>query len=180
MFDKLRKDGNAFGETNDCTVIAHAITTNTSYANAHARLKNHGRKDKHGAYRHTQIRAMVDAGYKQLIDFKDYYSNNSIDLHDFFIKNYSECNHNRKYVTIKHSGHKEFGKTRGWELLKKLSYDPNIAIHVHVRSHVAAFKDGEIHDWSKNSARRIEKIEVYIKNGSNTPEVFDEISKYKN
>lgn len=55
---------NQMNETNDCTVIATALTVGVSYEDAHAALKAQGRKHRRGAYMPQQERAIKALGGK--------------------------------------------------------------------------------------------------------------------
>jgi hypothetical protein len=50
-------------EKNDCTVRSLASAASIHYDNAHALLKKHGRKDRHGAYFGTMLKAYTEAGF---------------------------------------------------------------------------------------------------------------------
>jgi hypothetical protein len=50
-------------EHNDCTVRALANASSMHYDNAHALLKKHGRKDRHGAKFRTMQAAYSEAGF---------------------------------------------------------------------------------------------------------------------
>lgn len=51
-------------EQNDCTVRSLANATGMDYADAHALLKKHGRKDRRGAQYRTFVDAYAEAGFE--------------------------------------------------------------------------------------------------------------------
>lgn len=68
---QVLKQSEKFGEHNDCTVKALALTTKLSYEEAHEALKREGRKEGKGAYSYQWKAAFKNSGYDlvRVIDF---------------------------------------------------------------------------------------------------------------
>ena len=62
--ERVYATSKSFGERNDCTVKALALTTNLTYAKAHRLIELRGRRKGHGAYQRIWMPAFEDAGYK--------------------------------------------------------------------------------------------------------------------
>lgn len=63
IYQGLRTEANGFGENNDCGVKALAVATECSYADCHAALKKHGRKNGKGTFVSQMIKAANDLGF---------------------------------------------------------------------------------------------------------------------
>lgn len=181
MYSELRKASNAKKENNDCAVVAHAVVTGKTYEEAHATLKFHGRKDNCGTYTYVTNKAMKASGFKPVIKMSGVGTlKGYINLRELIIENYAERHHCRKYVTTKHASDKEFGSTKGWELLKKISQNFDVAILVHTPGHICAFKNGKFEDHTHGRKCKIQDITIWLKNGAKQPEEFYELAKYIN
>lgn len=64
IWQGLRRESNQLGEKNDCGVCALSVVTGLPYANCHAALKKHGRKNGKGTFNWQIFRAVEDLGFK--------------------------------------------------------------------------------------------------------------------
>lgn len=62
-YSSVTEQSRHHNETNDCAVKAVAIACNVAYSTAHAALKKHGRKDRHGTFHYTTFTAIKDLGF---------------------------------------------------------------------------------------------------------------------
>ena len=61
--ETIANDARGLNETNDCTVRALVATTGRTYEDCHRALKQHGRRNRRGAYRHQWEKAANDLGF---------------------------------------------------------------------------------------------------------------------
>lgn len=128
----------ALGESRDCTVVAISIVTGKTYEEAHAAMKAAGRKDGGSGYYHQEVAALKALGFQlKRVEVKD------------IIATYP-APHCRalKNVTTYHAH--RFPEAWAPYREKRLL--------LWVSGHVAAMKDGVVHDWSSNRALRVYKI----------------------
>jgi hypothetical protein len=127
-FNSLMVEAYAFGETNDCTVKALVVLTGKSYAEVHAALKAEGRKNRQGASYYQMQMACRRLGFNMVK--RDWRWDHDI------IATYPGAHKNLKSVTTHHPV----------RFAKQWAGQPNMLLGTH--GHVAAFKDGRIHDRS--------------------------------
>jgi len=136
-FSNLVQDSRMVGEYNDCAVKAIALVCDVPYAAAHAALQKHGRTTRKGtAFRAIRM-AIGDLGFW----LKEWSSTDRRML----IETYPGVHKNLRQITTHHP--RRFPKA--WAPLK----DKRLLLYV--PKHVAAFKDGEVHDWTVNTAKRV-------------------------
>lgn len=63
-YETLSEKTKEYGERNDCSVKAVALTLNTSYEDAHTILKEHGRKDYRGVLLNTIYETLRSRGFE--------------------------------------------------------------------------------------------------------------------
>ena len=137
-YNKIRNE-EAF-DTGDCSVIALRVTTGKTYAEAHAALKQAGRRDGYGAIKSEMIRAATILGFKM--------TPASIKLNQSRLQEIEEkYNYRVKTLTSKHP--KKFPKVT-WGKTPELWFS---------RGHVAGVEaGGEVVDWSEKRSNRIYSI----------------------
>lgn len=136
-FSKLCEKQHEAGEKNDCTVKAISLTCGIAYEQAHAMLKDLGRKDRHGFPLGRNLGKIAEI---LGVQFTKTCSSN-------FISQYPGCHKNLKNVTTYHphrfNGVWKDGKT----------------YLVFTQGHVLAVIDGKTHDWTDNKAKQV--IAIY-------------------
>ena len=136
VFSRMHEESRAKGEKNDCAVKAVAVVCGVSYEEAHAVLKAKGRKEGQGTAIVT-IREAVKAfgktprswGHGEVQDM---------------ISRYPGVHKNLKKITTHHPV--RFKKVWSEEIT-----DP---VLIFTNNHVAAYRDGQLHDWSIGRALR--------------------------
>lgn len=150
LYSKSCQERKKFGETNDCAVIAISILCDVSYQEAWKALADAGRKPGKGTFRFQQITAIEKLTNKKLV-------RHDVE-HKFWVKEKSEFEQSirSKYpegYDVKNLTLKQIEKFPGaW------SHITNALIFV--RGHVAAFKDGVVHDWAAGKRKHIDEIWV--------------------
>jgi hypothetical protein len=89
-----------YKEYNDCTVVAWAECFDSSYENAHAWLKKHGRINRRGMY-NKELTSALKACKKAKVKFGPYSNQNRISLSKFLQKHpkgrYYVCSRGHAY-----------------------------------------------------------------------------------
>ena len=134
-FEQLSAAQRAVGDQNDCTVKAMVVLTGKPYAEVHAAFAAAGRKTGRGASFEVQKAAAAKLGFRLVR--QPYKMINEI------ISQYPGAHSRLQSITTHHP--RRFAKV--WAKQPPMMF--------HVSGHVAAFKDGVLHDWSVNSARRV-------------------------
>lgn len=130
-------------ERNDCMVKALTILTGLPYATVHAALTAAGRKQGEGTYWDTTFAAVDALGFKlEALPYKE--------LREI-IQTYPGAHKGLQNITTRHPV--RFAKQ--WANMDALMFD--------CRSHVAAFKDGQLHDWSRNRAMQVKRLLRLVK-----------------
>ncbi len=155
LYEATRKESDKFSETNDCAVTAISIALSVPYSVTHQTLQSVGRKFRCGTYRYQSMDAIVKLGYR-IETWK------SKEIKEEIICHYPEPHTLALRVTTYHPV--RFGSTIGWEKVKELSKDDNIGIMIFMKGHVAAMKNGVIHDWSQKSSKWVHEIWILRKN----------------
>ena len=131
----VARESRQYGETNDCTVKAVAITTGASYEDAHWALAEFGRKNGHGAQISQTVGALgllgCTARRVRIGEIIDSYPK----PHCNVLKNIT-THHPDRFASV-------------W---------PAGAYLLFTAGHVAAVVDGENHDWTRGSAKRVEEM----------------------
>lgn len=140
-FSKLCAKQQEIGEYNDCTVKAISLTCQISYEEAHALLKQLGRKDRHGFRLSCNLDKVATALGVQFVRKE---SAN-------FIRQYPGCHKNLNNVTTYHPH--RFNEV--WKDGKTYL--------VFTRGHVLAVIDGKTHDWTDNKAKQVISIYEVVK-----------------
>jgi hypothetical protein len=122
-------------ERADCMVKALAILTGLPYSTVLEALNEQGRKPRRGTHWHTTHRALRTLGFKL--------EPLPTDAMQAIIDRYPGVHSKCKNITTHHP--RRFAKV--WKDIEPLLFD--------MRHHVAAFKDGELHDHTVNNARRV-------------------------
>ncbi len=131
--------GKVHGEKRDCAVIALSVASGCSYEKTHAALKAAGRQDKHGTFVWQVEKAAELLGFKlERLPFK---------WQRDMVQSYPGIHKKCQSITTHHP--RRFSKQ--WADVEPLLF--------HVSGHFAGFRDGQIHDWSVNSAKRV--IDLY-------------------
>jgi hypothetical protein len=141
----VRCDSRSMNETNDCTVVAISIVCGVSYEVAHNALKTHGRKDRQGAYRGTQLRAIESLGFHVASVYRHH-------IKEGIIAKYPAPHNTLQSATTHHP--ERFKKIWG-------ALESNLLLFT--KRHVSAYKDGVVKDWAKGKAKRVEEIWVVRK-----------------
>lgn len=155
LYSKTREVSRKFGETNDCAVVAISIFLDVSYEEAWLALKNAGRKACSGTYKYQQVQAINDLLAAKKINKKlvkhdveeRFWKKEKSDF-EMSIRSKYPPRYNTKNLTIKQI--EKFADA--W------SHIDNALIFI--SGHVAAFRDGIIHDWSAGRRNHIEQIWV--------------------
>jgi hypothetical protein len=135
-FCDLQEHSRNFNEINDCAVKAVAVACGVDYPVAHAALKAAGRKDRKGASIKTILKAFEALGFAaRPWTFKDQKD---------FIALYPGRAKLLQSITTHHP--ERF--RRVWE---DAVTEPTM---IFTNGHVAAYRDGKIHDWSRGRALR--------------------------
>jgi hypothetical protein len=142
-YTQARERSSKLSETNDCAVVALAVVTGLEYDVCHAALKKAGRIDGRGTYREHTEAALLALGFRITR-----FGHSDIQR---MIATYPGVHCNLKSITTHHPrrfAHCFAGfKTSLW----------------FSETHVAAFKDNQLHDWSVNRALRIKTIWIVEK-----------------
>lgn len=138
-FQELSAVAEIHSEKNDCTVKALAILTGCSYSAVHTALESAGRKRGKGASFLIQEGACEMLGFK-LVKMTCY---DRLQI----IQEYPGAHKNLQSITTHHP--RRF--PRVWANKPPMMF--------HVRGHVAAFKEGTVHDWTVNKAMRV--LDIY-------------------
>ena len=130
-FSDLQEYSRAFKEHNDCAVKAVAVCCGVDYAVAHKALKDAGRKDREGTP-FMVIRVAVEAlGFKaRQWTFQD---------RQAFIGLYP----GRAKLLQSITTHHPVRYKKVWE--EEIEHPTMIF----TKGHVAAYRDGKVHDWSR-------------------------------
>ena len=120
----------------DCSVIAVSIVTGRSYAEAEAALAARGRKPGCGARTWAINEAVTSFGFKLEL----------VDRRKFIDERYPAAHRILKSITTHHP--ERFPE----------AFKGETTMLFYTSNHVAAFKDGVIHDWTRGSARRVEQM----------------------
>ncbi len=142
-FWELHSEASELKERNDCTVKAIAIATGCTYKQAHKAMADAGRKNGKGAYVSQQRVALAALGFKM----------ERIDLKSEVVSKYPSPHFNLQGATTHHAV--RFAKV--WASL------PPMMMYTQGFSHVAAFRDGKVHDWTAGRAFRISTAFVITK-----------------
>jgi hypothetical protein len=126
----------ALGETNDCSVKALALVTGCTYEEAHEALRRCGRKNGQGVW---VLQNMAPAA--RILGFRL----RRMPIRDrlAIIQTYPERDRVLAGITTHHP--RRF--RRAWAAMPTMIFETS--------EHVAAFRDGELHDWSVNNAKRV-------------------------
>lgn len=123
-------------EKNDCSVIALSVVTGKSYDECHAALAAAGRKNGTGAHL-TEIEAAAKALGFRLERLPQSFL-------DGIVAQYPGIHKTLKHITTHHPV--RFSKV--WsEVSEPLLFNVN--------RHIAGFREGAIHDWTVNAAKRV-------------------------
>jgi hypothetical protein len=139
-YRNLVQSSNAFGEKNDCTVRALVVLTGRSYKDCLNAMESAGRKKGKGAYV-PQVQEAADLLGHPIRELS-YMEKRAI------IESYPERDHCLQGITTHHA--RRFRKA--W------ANQPPMLLFVN--GHVAAFRDGVVHDWAVNKALRVLQIFV--------------------
>lgn len=140
-YNDARLGSIATGEHRDCAVVAFQIVTGLTYAESHDALKKAGRKDRKGTYPDTIAQALAAKGFK-------YRKWTYLEM-KAVIESYPGVHSSLKHITTHHP--RRFAKA--WA---EVGFGRKLLMFTD--SHVAAYKELEVHDWSQNSARRVTTI----------------------
>lgn len=136
-FTELTKERTIHNERRDCTVIAVAALAEVPYAEAHAMLKQKGRKDRRGPYLSVVFEALRALGCTVTrVDSRH------------IIQQYPGQHKGLCHLTTHHPD--RFPQV--WANGKRYLFD--------TRQHVAAVVNGRMIDWSRNRALRAVAYEV--------------------
>lgn len=135
LYRSMNSKSAAFGETNDCSVIAVATVTGCGYREAHDELCRLGRKQRRGVSAQTIIDATLAMGCGAVF----------VDPREF-IDQYPGAHKNLKSVTTHHM-----------DRFNEVWRDGNTYL-VFTTHHVLAVIDGVNHDWTRGRALRAESI----------------------
>jgi hypothetical protein len=138
-FTSLYIEAEVRSEKNDCTVMAITILTGLPYFTVHCAFTAAGRKRGKGASFWVQKLACEALGFR-LVKMP---TGERIAI----IKEYPGAHKGLSCITTHHP--RRFPKV--WANKPPMMF--------HVAGHVAAFKDGTVHDWTVNSAKRV--IDIY-------------------
>lgn len=141
-FNSIQTEALARGESNDCTVKALTVLTGRSYADVHTALRAAGRKDRRGATYQQMARAAAALGFRMVP--RDWRWDQDI------IAQYPGAHKNLKSVTSHHPV--RFAKV--WASQPAMMFGN--------QTHVAAFKDGVLHDWTVGRAMRFSEAYFFI------------------
>jgi hypothetical protein len=133
---KLRTSSNAFGEWNDCTVVATAAACGVTYAEAHAALASFGREKGRGLTTKAMLNAIKSLG--KSVEFIP----------------------SKKFISLYPKGHRDVLKhvtTHHPERFNDVWADGKSYL-IFTIDHVAAIVNGVNHDWTKSSAKRAREI----------------------
>lgn len=137
QFNQMHEDSRFLGEWNDCGVKAVALVCGVPYAEAYFKLKRLGRRDRKGTPWAMIRQAINDFGFE--IKVWSTFEKRAL------IESYPGVHKNLQQITTHHP--RRFPKA--WAPLK----EKRLLLGTH--KHVACFKDGEVIDWTVNSAKRV-------------------------
>ena len=146
-----------WGETNDCTVKALAIATNSTYEKAHGALALRGRSYRKGTSMGKVFKTLKDWGYT----VKTEYKKSEIER----IQRWEEYGWNIHDSDIELM--KDFKRSR-WSKGKTIkSIVPHLPSRgvflIETRSHVLCVRAGQVHDWTDGRRHRITEVHRIIK-----------------
>jgi hypothetical protein len=126
-------------ENGDCAIRAMALLTGADYKTVHALAAKHGRKHGCGTTFSAKHKVLADLGFSLIrVPTSERMA---------IIACYPGAHKNLQSITTHHPV--RFAKV--WSNVGDLMF--------HTQGHVAAFKDGRIHDWSEGRACRV--IDLY-------------------
>lgn len=128
----------ATGDKNDCAVKALAVVTGLPYEQVQRALEQAGRSKKDGTFQWQMEQAAGLLGYR-MVRLPDSW-------HKAMIASYPGAHKGLNSLTTHHP--RRF-KSR-WKDVEPLL--------IHTSRHYAAFRDGEVHDWTVNHACRIKTL----------------------
>lgn len=146
-YKRVLRQSRTLGERNDCVVKAITILTVLPYEQVHAACAEAGRKSRQGMFDYQWKKACDLLGYDvEYLHYHDLYGYETGLLWDMMKNHYGgyQC----QQVTTKHPS--KFSKA--WR-----EHGPGDCI-LGVNGHVAAYKDGQVHDWSTTKACRVKGI----------------------
>ncbi len=147
-YSALRSTSNVVGEKGDCAVQALSLLTGVPYEQMNQALIEGGRKPRRGTPWIAMKFALAKFGFKM-----EPVENFSAQM----IATYPGVHKNLGNVTTHHP--RRFKKQ--WKDVEPLLLD--------MTAHVAAFKDGTIHDWSINNSKRVHGAYRIISDGTYQP-----------
>lgn len=143
-YSKLREASKTYGEKGDCAVVAVAIACEVSYDEARKALRKAGRKDRQGTYTYQIRKAVESLGFT----WKEWTIKERLALLDSYPRNKGR---HPASLTTRHPI--RYAET--WGQIDQ-------TMMVFTAGHVAAFRDGKLHDWSENRSNRIiEMVRIY-------------------
>lgn len=156
-FSDLMVAAASMGETNDCTVKAVALICDVPYAAAHAALQQRGRQSRKGTYYDEYLAVIRSFGF----EIREWTYSEKREL----IQSYPGAHKNLRSITTHHP--RRFRQAWAPHREKRLLFK--------CARHVAAFRNGELHDWTVNKAMRVLRIWEVTK--VPTPEQMEKVTE---
>lgn len=128
----------ATGDRNDCGVKALSVITGLPYEQCQKALDEAGRKRKGGTFQWQMEQAAGLLGFK-LVQLPE-------EWHKAMIASYPGAHKGLQSLTTHHP--RRFKNS--WKAVEPLL--------IHTSRHYAAFRDGQVHDWTANNACRIKNL----------------------
>jgi hypothetical protein len=129
-----------FDENNDCSVQCVAHLCDIPYAVAHAAFAKYGRKPRDGVYDKVIRSVILSLGFR----IREWSASERIQM----IYSYPGVHRGLSTITTHHP--RRFAKAWSKVAHKRLA--------LFTRGHVAAFKDGEVTDWTINKSYAVLEI----------------------
>lgn len=161
LFKTVQGQARSLNETNDCAVKAVAIATGTPYEQVHALMKKHGRKDRKGTMQITTQHVLEALGYTvdkvhMPCDVRAAARQGGTFRNEFVAQRLAKYPYRRrvnvKNFTVNHL-----------EIFKEAWADVGTVL-VNTKGHILAYRDGQVHDWTRNHRNRILTVWLLKKN----------------
>jgi hypothetical protein len=140
-FNELRHKATVHNESNDCAVKALAIVTDADYSLVRNLLALRGRKPRRGTNRYESWQVLEELGFTSVVVPTQQFIDKYPSPHCKVLKNVT-THHPDRFPDVWRDGNTYLLYSRG---------------------HVGALVNGENHDWTRGSAKRVYMIRRIIK-----------------
>ena len=148
-FTDCERESREYGETNDCTVKALAITLNVPYRIAHRAMRKAGRKNRKGTYKKEQYKALQLLG--GCVTSITYLHGDKNARSVYWTRRESDAIARKIGITPSVVGQRA---TTG-NIERSGLIDPNKRYYAFTSCHVLAITGGRVQDWTNGRRHRV-------------------------